>query len=60
MCVQHLIGLITFLKADYKLKPLEEVENFIDENGHLPGIPSEKEVIQEGISVAEMNVKLME
>lgn len=47
-------------KKDYKLKSLSEVKEFIDTNGHLPNIPSEKEVIEEGIDVSEMNVKMME
>lgn len=45
---------------DYKLKNLEEVENFIEENNHLPDIPSEKEVIENGIQVGEMNAKLLQ
>jgi hypothetical protein len=45
---------------DYKLKSLNEVEAFIKENKHLPGIPSEKEVIENGLSVGEMNRKMME
>ena len=45
---------------DYKLKDLEEVENFIEENNHLPDIPSEKEVMENGIQVGEMNAKLLQ
>lgn len=47
-------------KPNYKLSPLSEVESFINENGHLPGIPSAEEVEANGVSVGEMNVKLME
>ncbi len=47
-------------KDNYKLKPLDEVKEYISENGHLPNIPSEKEIIEEGIDVSEMNVKMME
>lgn len=39
---------------DYKLKPLSEVETFININGHLPNVPSAKQVKEEGINVAEM------
>ncbi len=39
---------------DYRLKPLEEVEAFIAENKHLPGIPSAEEIGKEGLDVAEM------
>ena len=48
------------LKKDYELKSLEEVEKFIDMNGHLPDIPSEKEVMDNGISLGEMNAKLLQ
>jgi len=47
-------------KKDYELKDLEEVENFIEENNHLPDIPSEKEVLENGIQVGEMNAKLLQ
>lgn len=39
---------------DYALPALNEVECFIDENGHLPNVPSAKQVAEEGISVGEM------
>jgi hypothetical protein len=45
---------------DYKLRNLEEVENFIEENNHLPDIPSEKEVKENGVQVGEMNAKLLQ
>ena len=45
---------------DYALKPLEEVEAFIDENQHLPGVPSAEEVAASGIDVASMDAKLLE
>jgi len=44
----------------YDLKELSEVEKFIAKNGHLPNIPSAKEVENNGISVGEMNAKLLE
>jgi len=39
---------------DYNLKPLSEVEKFINENGHLPNVPSAKQVQEEGIALGEM------
>ncbi len=45
---------------DYELSPLSEVEIFVKENKHLPGIPSEKEIIENGLSVGQMNQKMME
>lgn len=45
---------------DYELKPLEEVEKYIQEHNHLPNIPSAKEVESEGLNLGEMQVKMME
>lgn len=45
---------------DYKLLGLSEIEQFIVRNGHLPGIPSTKEVKNDGVNLGEMNVKLLE
>ncbi len=39
---------------DYELKSLEEVEKFINENGHLPNVPSAAQVKEEGIALGEM------
>ena len=47
-------------KPEYELKPLSEVERFIADNGHLPNVPSEKEVLKNGVNLLEMNVKLLE
>jgi hypothetical protein len=46
-------------EKDYKLRSLNEVETFIQENRHLPDIPSEEEVKEEGISIGEMNARLL-
>jgi len=40
---------------NYNLKPLSEVEKFIDENGHLPNIPSAAQVKEDGIELGEMS-----
>lgn len=47
-------------EPDYKLMPLSDVESFLKEHKHLPSIPSEKVMLEEGIDLAEMNVKMME
>jgi hypothetical protein len=39
---------------DYKLMSLPALEAYIKENKHLPEVPSEKEVMENGISVTEM------
>ncbi|MBC7774611.1 MAG: hypothetical protein H7246_04170 [Phycisphaerae bacterium] len=45
---------------NYKLRSLTEVESFIRENKHLPGVPSAEEVQKTGIDVATMDAKLLE
>lgn len=47
-------------KKGYKLRSLEDVEKHISEKGHLPNIPSAKEVEKEGINLGEMDAKLLE
>lgn len=42
----------------YKLMPLNEVEQFVNQNHHLPGIPSAKEVKDNGLDLAEINNQL--
>jgi hypothetical protein len=44
---------------DYQLRTLEEVEAYIKENNHLPDVPSEKEVLENGVNVGEMNSTLL-
>ncbi|MBI9035775.1 MAG: hypothetical protein JEZ03_15040 [Bacteroidales bacterium] len=45
---------------DYKLKPLAEVESFIIQNKHLPDVPSERKVKEEGINLGEMDAVLLQ
>jgi len=45
---------------DYELMPIDELEAYIKEHKHLPGVPSSEEVKREGIDVAEMNKILLE
>ncbi len=45
---------------DYNLMPLQELDSYIKENKHLPEIPTTKEVEENGISVGEMNAKLLQ
>jgi hypothetical protein len=47
-------------KQDYKLPSLKQVENFIQKNNHLPGIPSAAQVKKEGIELGDMNKRLLE
>ena len=43
----------------YHLRPLSEVAAFIDQHHHLPDIPSEPEVREKGVSVGEVQSKLL-
>ena len=45
--------------ADYYLAPLTVVEEYIAENNHLPNVPSEEEVLEEGINLGEMDAILL-
>lgn len=47
-------------KKDYSLPTLEEVEKHIAEKGHLENIPNEKEVLENGINLGEINAKLLQ
>ena len=40
--------------SEYKLMSLSEVESYISQNNHLPNIPSEKEVLENGVDLGEM------
>ena len=46
-------------KKEYDLPTLAEVEKHINEKGHLENIPSEEEVLKNGINLGEMNAKLL-
>jgi hypothetical protein len=45
---------------DYQLMPLEDVEDYIKTNKHLPGIKSAKQIESEGLDVGKTSSKLME
>lgn len=47
-------------KPDYELMPLTKVEAFIKEQHHLPDMPSEKTVLENGVDVSEMNKLLLQ
>ena len=47
-------------KPGYNLLSLQQVEEHIEECGHLPGIPSETEVKDNGYSMGDMDAKLLE
>lgn len=46
-------------EKEYNLLPLNEVERYIEEEKHLPGVPSEEEVKEEGVDVGKMDEILL-
>jgi len=44
---------------DYKLLPLQELEKFVNENQHLPNVPSAATVEEKGVELGEMNALLL-
>lgn len=44
---------------DYCLAPLSEIEQCIKEEKHLPGIPSAAEVAEHGVSLGDMQARLL-
>ena len=46
-------------KKSYKLLTLQETQNFIKENGHLPDMPSAVDIEMNGQNLGEMNAKLV-
>ncbi|MEM9700805.1 MAG: hypothetical protein AAF943_18710, partial [Pseudomonadota bacterium] len=44
---------------DYALRPLSEVQNFIDANSHLPDVPSAADIAAEGLDLTEMQMTLL-
>jgi len=47
-------------KPSYDLMPLSEVKEYVTLNSHLPNIPSEKEIRENGLSIDEMQLKLLQ
>jgi hypothetical protein len=46
-------------KSNYKLMPLSQVEQAIKKDQHLPGIPSAQEMSAHGVSVGDLQTKLL-
>ncbi len=47
-------------ESDYQMLSTEELEAYIKEHGHLPGVPSAEEVVENGLDLGEMNKILLE
>ena len=46
--------------SNYQLPSLEKVQEHINKKGHLPDIPSESEVVSNGINLGAMDAKLLQ
>jgi hypothetical protein len=46
-------------EKEYDLLPLSELESYINENKHLPEVPSAKEMEENGLNLKEMNLLLL-
>lgn len=46
-------------KQNYKLLSLIDVKSYIDKNNHLPDMPSEKIIAEDGLNLGEMNKLLV-
>ena len=47
-------------KEGYDLRSLEEVQDHIDEHGHLPNIPPAREMEEQGVELGAMDMRLLE
>ncbi len=45
---------------EYKLRSLDEIGKFINENNRLPGVPSAEDVVKEGIDLGKMDALLLQ
>lgn len=53
------VFLIMSWKEDYELRTLSETKKYIQENKHLPEIPSAAEIGENGIDLGDMNMRLL-
>lgn len=65
ICTEVMVRLVSnwpdyVFSSNYKLRSIKELENFINMNNHLPGIPSAKNIETNGLSVGEMQKLQME
>ena len=57
--INHLWWPDYVFNADYSLMPLDLLREYISENHHLPEVPSESEVMEEGIELGNMQSILL-
>lgn len=47
-------------EENYDLMPIDELENYVAKNKHLPNVPSADAMVEDGLDVAKMDAKLLE
>lgn len=47
-------------KEEYKLMPTDQLKKFIENHHHLPNIPKAEDVYKDGLSLGDMNKRLLE
>ena len=47
-------------ETGYKLPELAELEKFVKTNKHLPEIPTAKQMVENGVNLGELNIKLLQ
>lgn len=52
-------GADNVIDPNYKLSPLSEVAKYVEENHHLPDIPSAEDMTKQGVSLGDMQTKLL-
>ncbi len=45
---------------NYKMMPLKQLEDYIEQNKHLPGVPSAQEVVKDGVDLQQMDATLLQ
>lgn len=45
---------------DYDLMPLRAVERYVEQHRHLPGLPSEADVLEDGVALGTMQATLLQ
>lgn len=65
ICTELVVRLVSnwpdyVFSNNYRLASINELENFINKNNHLPGIPSAKDIETNGLSIGEMQKLQME
>ena len=58
--IVNTVGADFVFEGDYNLRPLQEVKSYVQENHHLPEVPSAQEMQEQGMGVEQMIVKLLQ